>query len=333
MLEGRIYAIMEKRVPKRSFSMIQTVTGSIAKEEIGRALIHEHISCASNDMIRAFGKRWLDENKLIDRALKIVNAMKDRYGLDTIVDGTPIDLGRNAGVLKRLSELSGVKIIASSGLYHYPSFVTLTNSEKTMAQWFLDEIENGLDGTSVKPGILKCATDNLGISAENEKRIGALGRVQKESGLPLYLHTLHQEGTLKKALGILLDRGADPEKIIVGHLDDKCDFEYASNIIKLGCYVTFDRRQITPDYTEKVAKTLVRLFDGGYGDRLLVSNDCCIYSDFCLPGNKWVKPEDIQNTMGYALDELKGEFLKQGGGENEYNEMITKNVQNALDVK
>jgi phosphotriesterase-related protein len=313
--------------------MIQTVTHRAAKEEIGKTLIHEHIRCASNDMLSAFGDKWLSESELLGRALEIITAMKERYGLDTIVDGTPIDLGRNAKILKKLSELSGVKIVASSGLYHYPSFVTLTNSEQTMAEWFLDEIKNGLDGTSVRPGILKCATDNLGISEENKKRIGALGRVQGESGLPLYLHTLHQEGTLKKALGILLDRGADPEKIIVGHLDDACDFEYTEKIIRLGCYVSFDRRQAAPDHTEKVAKTMVRLFDGGYGSRLLVSNDCCIYSDFCPPQNKWVSPDNIRDSMGYALDGLKAEFLKQGGSEAAFNQMITANARDSLDVR
>ena len=107
--------------------MIQTVTHSATKEEIGKTLIHEHIRCVSNDMLNAFGDRWLSENELTERAVKIITAMKEKYGLDTIVDGTPIDLGRNAGVLKRISELSGVKIVASSGLYHYPSFVTLSN--------------------------------------------------------------------------------------------------------------------------------------------------------------------------------------------------------------
>ena len=122
--------------------MIQTVTHCLKKEELGKSLVHEHISCVSNDMLMAFGDKWLSDEELIARALKIISAMKDIYGLDTIVDGTPIDLGRNAGVLKRLSELSGVNIIASAGLYHYPTFVTAANEEKTIAEWFSDEIKN-----------------------------------------------------------------------------------------------------------------------------------------------------------------------------------------------
>lgn len=313
--------------------MIQTVTGQISKNEIsGNTLIHEHISCVSNDMLHAFGKRWLDKDVLIEHCSKILAIMRKNYGLELMVDGTPLDLGRDAKVLKEVSERSGVKIVASSGLYIYPSMVTLSNTEEDIAGWFLDEALNGMENTSIKPGILKCATDNSGISEENERRIGALGRVQAKSNLPLYIHTLHQEGTVKKALEILMDRGANPQKIIIGHLDDSCDYEYIKKLLDYGCYVSFDRRHYTSDYTETVAKTLVKLCECGYSKRLLVSDDCCLYSDFCRDGSKWTRPEDIKDTLAYVFEDLKNAFIKYGGEKSAYDRITSQNALCIMDV-
>ena len=261
--------------------MIQSVTQKTEKHEIrGTVLIHEHIQCVSSDMLHAFGKRWLDREEVISRSLEILSDMKNGYGLDLLVDGTPIDLGRDGGILKELSERSGINIVASSGLYNFPSMITMENCEKDIAEWFIEEHISGIDNTDVKPGILKCATTNDIISEENEKRIGALGMVQSKIGLPLYLHTLHRGTTANDALRILEKRGANAEKTIIGHFDDACEYDYVCEFIKKGCFVSFDRRHYTAEYTDNLAKMLVRLHDGGFSDKLLISNDCCIYSDF-----------------------------------------------------
>lgn len=312
--------------------MIQTVSGAISENSNLKVLMHEHIACVSNDMLHAFGKRWLDEKALIDYSVKILVSVRERYGIDLLVDGTPIDLGRNAKILKEISDRSGIKIVASSGLYLYPSMVSLCNGEEDIADLFLEETKTGLDNTSVKPGILKCATDNEGISEENERKIGALGRVQAATGLPLYIHSLHQEGTVQKALKILTSRGANPEKIIIGHFDESCEFEYVCDLMKSGCYACFDRRHYTPEYTEGVAKMLVRLHESGYGDRLLISNDSCIYSDFCSKGNKWLNSSEIPDTLGFVFSDLRDKFLEYGKSSSAYNKMVCENPIKILNV-
>ena len=312
--------------------MIQTVTQKISKSEIsGTVLIHEHIQCVSNDMLHAFGKRWLDRSEVISRSLEILTDMKKNYGLDLMVDGTPIDLGRDGGILKELSERSGVKIVASSGLYNFPSMITMENSEKDIAEWFTEELISGIDNTGAKAGILKCATDSNLITEENKKRIAALGRVQAKTALPLYRHTLHRGSTAKDALRILEERGADAEKIIIGHFDDACEYDYVCEFIKRGSFVSFDRRHYSDEYTENLAKMLIRLHEGGFADKVLISNDCCIYSDFCPTGNKWTRREDIPDTIAYVFEALKKEFLKFGGSEIAYEKMLTSNVLSVLD--
>ena len=125
--------------------MINTVNGQIEKQLFGTVLIHEHIRCASNDLLHIFGKKWLDENRLADFASEILIRMKEKYGLGLWVDGTPIDLGRDVALLKKVSEKSGVPIVASTGLYYFPSLYTQGHSESEIAAWFIDEFENGME--------------------------------------------------------------------------------------------------------------------------------------------------------------------------------------------
>ena len=82
--------------------MIQTVNGKIEKRALGKSLIHEHISCASNDFAKAFGKKWLDREELCDDASDVLALAGAKYNLGLFVDGTPVDLGRDAKLLKNM---------------------------------------------------------------------------------------------------------------------------------------------------------------------------------------------------------------------------------------
>ena len=103
--------------------------------------MHEHISCVSNDMLHTFGSKWLNKNLLIENASKILSDLKNIYGVEMIVDGTPIDSGRDVRILREVSEKSGVKIVASTGLYNYPSMITYGRDETEISEWILEEIK------------------------------------------------------------------------------------------------------------------------------------------------------------------------------------------------
>lgn len=310
--------------------MIAT-TGTLSKNFHGSVLAHEHIRCVSNDMLKAFGKKWLDDDAFIEHALKILKILKEDYAVGLIVDGMPMDLGRDVSVLRELSLRSGVEIVASSGLYNYPSMLTLNKSEEAMANWFLEEIANGIENTFIKPGILKCATDNYGITEENERLIGAIARVQVQTGFSLYVHCLHQGDTARKAWRILTERGAEPSKIIMGHIA-RCPYEYIADFLDEGCYVCIDQCHCFPKEADRIAQTLVHLHERGYGERLLLSNDCCMYSDFCESGKEWTEVTQVKETFGCIFETVREGFYKCGGDESAYQKMACKNALNALNI-
>ena len=149
--------------------MIQTVTGPVCDSTYTKILMHEHIRCASNDMLQTFGNEWLDNNFLIEYSSKILLSLKEKYNVGMIVDGTPIDSGRDIRTLEKISQKSGVKIVASTGLYSFQSMITVNRDEDEIASWFIKEFESGIEGTNIKPGILKCACDDCGITLDNAK--------------------------------------------------------------------------------------------------------------------------------------------------------------------
>lgn len=83
--------------------MIQTVTGSLSQNINGNILMNEHICCVSNNMLKVFGDKWLNKEELIEYSAKMLSILKERYNVELIVDGTPIDLGRDIRVLKKVS--------------------------------------------------------------------------------------------------------------------------------------------------------------------------------------------------------------------------------------
>ncbi len=256
--------------------MIRTVLGDINNEALGNVLMHEHIQCVSNDMLRAFGEKWLDENKLEQNAVKILKELKSRIGLDVFVDGTPADLGRNIRLLKRISEQSGVHIIASSGMYYYPSMVSCGRSAEELAKWFIYECEKGIEGTDIKPGILKCAADSDGITADIAKRTKALAITQAETGLPMYAHCSHTDNLAHEMADIFESNGANPKKIILGHASRRLDVDYLDALLARGYYICIDQSWST----EPEASAVLELCRRGYEKKLLFSQDRSIYNDF-----------------------------------------------------
>ncbi|MBQ2890676.1 MAG: hypothetical protein IJE44_03410 [Clostridia bacterium] len=314
--------------------MINTVTGKIKKRNFGTILIHEHIRCASNDLLHTFGEKWHDEQYLKEFASKILCEMRIKYGLGLWVDGTPIDLGRDYALLREVSENSGVFIVASTGLYHFPSCYTADHSEQEIASWFIDEYRCGMEGSTVKPGILKGASDVAGITKDNAKRLKALAIAQEETGLPLYVHSNHKGKLVDEQLGILLETISNPEKIIIGHAANRPDAEYLERILDRGCYIAMDQCHCAGYSMEEIGKTLVKLIRDGYEDKILLSNDLCIYTDFGTRKNTGfqLSVDEQVKRYGHLFNDVYQGFCEAGGSESEFQKMLSVNPVAVLDV-
>ena len=313
--------------------MIQTVTGEIDKVDLGKVLMHEHISCRSLPFYNAFNSSWLDKSNLKNLVVDTLITLKQKYGLNLMVDATPIDLGRDAILLKEVSLLSGVKIVASTGFYYLNSIETFNNSAEELALWIISECENGISGSEIKPGILKCATGSLGITEDNNKKLSAIGIVQQKTGLPVYVHCEHFEDIAFKQLNILLKNGANLNKIIIGHTAIRPDGEYLESILQKGCYICMDQCHCYPQNLSAIAKALLYLCEKGYKNKILLSNDYCIHSDFCNINSNGLhlNSEKHANGFGYVFDKVYNEFIGLGGKESDWIAMTFNNPVEILD--
>ena len=257
---------------------INTVLGKIDSAMLGETLCHEHVVCINPSFYSAFGEKWLPREKVIDRAVQLFKQAKEECGVSTIIDGTPIDLGRDIEMIKTISEQSGVNILVSSGVYCSEEVFLRGKKAEKLASYFIDECQMGIAGTNVKPAILKCATGRLGVIEINKTLLTAMAITQKETGLPIFAHNEHDLKTPDEQLKIFEKHGVDLEKVVIGHCSDSHDIEYLLDLLKNGCYLGFDR--IYPSVYERQAETISKLIAKGYEDKLLVSHDFFAFYDF-----------------------------------------------------
>lgn len=251
--------------------MIQSVTGPADLQKSGDILIHEHIVCVSPTFSRVFGEAWFQREKVIEAAAAQLKRLKEKHGVRLFVDATPPCLGREVRLLEAVSQRSGVRIVASSGLYYYPEFGLDRLPPELFADYFAAECADGIEGTSIRPGILKCAAEGDGPAAGVE----VMARVQKLTGLPLFAHSQSKRETGCAMLDIFERNSADLDRIVIGHAGDSGTADYARKLLKRGCLVSVDR--LYRGGVERKAAILAELIAEGYEDRLFLSHDFICY--------------------------------------------------------
>ena len=255
---------------------IKTVLGDIPQQEIGVTLAHEHICCYSEYVYQMLGSQYLDKEKLARVAVHLLKEMKQRYKLSTFIDCTPVNIGRDMELLKRVSQESGVHIIGSTGFYYTDESVLFRSPIEVLAGYIV------VDAQKVNAGIIKCAVEREELSPFNEKILRATAQAQLQLGLPIVMHSNARNKNGKKALEILLSEGVKPQAITVGHLSDTDDLEYIEEIAKSGCFIALDRLAgiTAEEYITQKVKHITCLCDNGYSHQVLLSHDAPFFSGF-----------------------------------------------------
>lgn len=263
--------------------MVNTVTGQIASDQLGQTLMHEHFVFGYPGFAgdRTFGHF----NR--DNALEISIAAAKRakaHGIQTVVDATPNECGRDVTILREVSEASRVNIICATGYYYEgegaPAYFKFRNAlgdgEKEIYEMMFKEVTEGIEDTGIKAGVIKLASSKGVITDYERMFFRAAAKVQKKTGVVIITHT--QEGTMgPEQAGLLISEGADPSKIMIGHMCGNTDIQYATKVLDQGVYIGFDRfglenflgapRDID---REALAVALIAL---GYEDKIMFSHD------------------------------------------------------------
>lgn len=252
-----------------------TVLGKIPVDDLGVTLAHEHICCYLEYFWMMAGTKYLDKQRLEQVAVKSLDYMKKTYGLNTLIDCTPINIGRDIELLKRVSASTGVNIIASSGFYYTEEIMLRRNQVEDIAEYIVEDARN------IGAGMLKFGLETETMSALMEKMFTAMCIAQKELNIPLCVHTnVHSKNALMAAR-FALDNGVEPQALTIAHLSDYPDAGYVEEVMKTGCYAGFDRiYRKDREYAERVARRIYSLCEKGYENKILLAHDNPIFSGF-----------------------------------------------------
>ncbi len=310
-------------------SNINTVAGSIDSSQLGLTLTHEHFLMVDSSMRFSFPD-WIDYPAVVKQSAEEVRLAMNA-GVRTIIDATPINLGRDIHLLRDISARTGINIIASTGFYYQerPWFRENNFSEDRMVDILAGEAENGMQGTDSRPGIIKCATDEQGLTPMNEKLLRMAARLHKRTGLPIMTHAsvCNRAGLIQQR--IFYDEGVELSRVIIGHCDDTNDIGYISEIIKNGSYAGLDRMgvdRINPlDNRITVAEQLIK---AGYGKKIVLSHDCNVMSD-CgrVGGERGIRRGERDWNFRIIPEKVLPELKKRGISDDDIDDTVRGNIR------
>jgi phosphotriesterase-related protein len=292
---------------------VQTVRGLVAPEQLGPTMMHEHLLIDLRPIFdeptdpdeRALGHarmtlanlswvtmnwcRNLDNLLLDDIDLAVQEALLfKRAGGGTIVDVTNVGLKRDPLALRGIAERTGLHIVMGCSYYHaffHPPEIA-AKTEEAIRDEIVRDILEGVDGTGVRAGIIGEIGCSSPMHPNEAKVLRGSALAQAKTGAPITIHPGRDVASPFEIMDILEAAGADPRRVVMGHME-RTGLERGRlrDLARRGCYLEYDwfgevrptwpyGRVDVPSDGERI-KTIAGIFEDGYGDQVLLSQDVC----------------------------------------------------------
>jgi phosphotriesterase-related protein len=267
---------------------VNTVRGPIDTSGLGVTLMHEHVFIMTTEILQNYPEEWGDGAAREADAVERLNKLK-ATGVDSIVDLTVIGLGRYIPRIARVAAATDLKIVVATGVYtfhdvpfcfHYLGPGTPLNGPEIMTEMFVRDIEQGIADTGVRAAILKCATDEPGVTPGVERVLRAVAQAHRQTGAPISTHTHAATRRGLEQQRIFADEGVDLSRVIIGHCGDSTDIDYLEELIANGSYIGMDRfgMDLILPFEDRL-NTVVRMCERGHADKMVLSHDAKCYFD------------------------------------------------------
>lgn len=307
-------------------SKINTVTGIISIDSLGLTLIHEHMLVDFIGADSVNPNRWNRDSV----AAKVQPFLLDvkKHGVKTILDCTPSFLAKDVLLLKELSEKSGIQILTNTGYYgavggkYLPVHAYSESAEELSVRW-IDEFENGIEGSGIKPGFIKISVNEADTLSEiDQKLVGAAGLANQKTGLTIASHT----GTWKTAVQevkILQEMGVEPSEFVWVHAQAETDFANYEEAANLGVWISLDGIGWAIDpYVER----LLFAKEKGFLDRVLISHDAGWYDPSKPNGGDFQPFTNI-------FEKLIPSLTEKGFSQSDWNQLLIENPKRAFELR
>lgn len=343
---------------------LRTVLGDIESAEMGATLPHEHVfgdvemywypgddprAEREPDSVPRLDNLWhWRENPCVNRGNLHMGDERDgidevgllpSLGVGTLVNLSPIGMGRNAAGLRRVSEATGVHIVAGSAYYVAASWPEerRTMTEDQMVEEIVNEITVGMEGTDIRAGIVGEVGLSWPLDPLEERSLAASVRAHRLTGAALSIHNPYYvpgAGTMREIGKRLADLGADMSRVIMGHCDGFArDPQFVDVAVELGCYVELDLFGYPSGYEAEVdfvypsdelrVDTILGLIKAGLAYRVLLSHDICFKTSRQKYGG---------NGYGYIHRVIVPWLRRKHAGEEALEQILVRNAQTVLPI-
>jgi len=297
---------------------VRTVQGDISPKELGQVDYHEHFFHVSP---------LLPGDNLDDELASTAEASDAHsHGIDTVVDATPIGLGRSPRALARLASASGLRVVATTGVHrpeHYgPSHWIHEVSENALTQWYVRDLVIGcaeVDSpaaaagrtrpSDVRAGLIKIGLGYWSIPPLARRALAAASAARAATGAPLMIHLEHCS-VGHEVLDLLEGEGVPPNAVALAHVDRVPDPGLHSSLAERGAYLGYDgcaRYAAAPE--SALLACLAAVVESGHAEHVLLGGDVARASRYVayggMPGLRYLTERyvpRVRERVGVHVD-------------------------------
>ncbi len=313
---------------------VNVIGGAIDTAELGTTLMHEHVFVLTPEIQSTYpGFAGWDPERGVAEAREQLRALKE-LGVDTIVDLTVVGTGRDIPLIARAVEGTGLNVVVATGIYTYNDVpkpwhfrgpgTVLGGEDDLMVSLFVKDIEEGIQGTGIRAGILKCAVDEPGMTPGVERVMRAVATAHRRTGVPISTHThaATERGLEQQAL--LREEGVDLSRVVIGHCGDTTDCEYLEKLVAAGSFIGMDRFGIDIEVSfEERVDTVAEMCRRGHAGAMVLSHDAAVFIDWLPPG---AIPAALPNWHYHHIhDDVLPALRERGVSEEDLDRMLVQN--------
>lgn len=337
--------------------IIRTVTGDLPAASLGWTMIHEHLICdlslywtpeaneqvaglsATTENIRAIRMNpfAVRDNLQLDQIAGTIRELVfyATVGGGTIVEITSHGIGRDIKALEYIARASGIQIIAGCGYYigqgHPRSFEKRSIDDLTNE--LIEELTVGINGGPIRAGVIgEIGVGSYPMQLGEHNMLLASVRAQLATGAGMIIHPAPGTESAFEIVRVLSEAGASMHKIVISHLDERfrSDLGLFRRMGQFGVLFGFDtfgrelyfspRRRQHPSDTERI-ETIVRLWDGGLGEKVVLAQDICMRHELASLGGQ---------GYSYVLEYIVPRLREQGIPAFAIDQMLCKTPSTVL---
>jgi phosphotriesterase-related protein len=304
---------------------VETVLGSVGADELGVVLVHEHVMVDWIGAAFTSPARY-NRDEIVELALPYLQQARE-LGVQTVVDCTPAYLGRDVGVLQLLAQKAGLHLLTNTGIYgamddRYVPAYAFEVSTASLAEAWIQEWEQGIDGTGIRPAFMKIGVDAGPLSSIDAKLVEAAAITHQATGMKIHSHTTDAEAGLSQ-LDLLESLDVPLDAFVWVHAQNVDDVDILAAAADRGAWIELDG--VAPDTIDRHAESVMELTNRGHVDRLLISHDAGCYQ----VGEPGGAPESFR---GYdaIFSLLIPDLIKRGMNDDVIRALLVNNPRQLL---